>query len=296
MNSKDSDLINVLLKFGATIDAESFYKGATNGNLTLVQKACEGNVIDVNNKDSKGQSSVYLAAEQGHLLIVEFLVVEKKADVNGTTKEGKIPLWIAANNNKRDVVTFLLAHGSDTITVDEKTFLDAASKGTLAIIEQAAKLIDVNCKNSRGQSALMLAAERGHVEVVEYLILMGADVHQFQDKKNLQTGMNALIAAFRGGKRKDADGKKFTAVIDCLLAHGAKVILDEDNFVRAAALGILALVQQTVEKKEEERSPEVDLNNVNVKALVMYKVEWGAQGIVAAAGAGQLPVVQVSNA
>lgn len=284
-------MIKLLLKFDVTVDAESYFKGATNGYLALIQKSS----IDVNSKDDQGRSALYLAAEKGHLSIVELLVVVKNADINALNNKGKTALWVAANSNKRDVATFLLAHGSNPINVDEETFLKAAIAGQVAIIEQA-KSIDVNCKNRKGLTALMLAAERGHPEVIKQLLLMGADVHQLRITPQSSIGKTALDISLQGGTRISGQ-VGIDIVAECcelLLAHGATfTVHDEVAFNNAAKLGILACVRQIVEKKEEPGDEEV--SSRKNEPSIFGRKNWGSRAIVTASETGKLPVVQVYN-
>ena len=289
VDKMDSDLIKLFLKYDVTVDTESYFKSASNGYLALIQKAS----IDVNSKDDQGESAMYMAAEKGHLRIVEFLVVEKHADVNATTNKGKTALWIAANSNKRDVATFLLAHGSDPLTIDEDMFLKAAGAGKVAIIEQATS-IDVNCKNSSGSTALMLAAEKGHSKVIEQLLLMGADVHQRRSTKVSSTGKTALDICLLTPSRK-VNSSKSAVCCELLLAHGATfTVFDEFSFVNAAKLGILVLVQQIIEKKGEQGDTEIT-SRKNEPSIFGFKENWGSRALVAAAETGKLPIIQVNN-
>ena len=69
---------------------------------------------------------------------------------------------------------------------------------------------DINATNSSGDSALMIAAGRGHTEIVQALIAAGADVNA----ANGSGGDSALIGAAGGGH---------TGVVQVLIAAGADV-------------------------------------------------------------------------
>ncbi|XP_025024982.1 ankyrin repeat domain-containing protein 29 isoform X4 [Python bivittatus] len=87
----------------------------------------------------------------------------------------------------------------------------AARKGNLALLQLLLNSgrIDVDCKDSLGSTALMVASYYGHKECVRELVLQGADI-------NLQRedGGTALLAACQYGHIR---------VVETLLKHGANI-------------------------------------------------------------------------
>ncbi|XP_064909401.1 ankyrin repeat domain-containing protein 29 isoform X4 [Columba livia] len=87
----------------------------------------------------------------------------------------------------------------------------AARKGNLALLQLLLNSgrVDVDCKDSLGTTALMVASYYGHVDCVRELVLQGADI-------NLQRedGGTALLAACQYGHAK---------VVETLLKHGANI-------------------------------------------------------------------------
>ena len=62
--------------------------------------------------------------------------------------------------------------------VDESLWFPAASQGDLALIQQGINdKIDVNCRDSKGRTAVYCAAQEGHLQLVEYLITQHADLN-----------------------------------------------------------------------------------------------------------------------
>ncbi|ETE74131.1 Ankyrin repeat domain-containing protein 29, partial [Ophiophagus hannah] len=120
----------------------------------------------------------------------------------------------------------------------------AARKGNLALLQLLLNSgrVDVDCKDSLGSTALMVASYYGHKECVRELVLQGADI-------NLQreTGATALFFAAQQGhndivkllfeygastefKTKDGGTALLAAcqyghmrVVDTLLKHGANI-------------------------------------------------------------------------
>ena len=62
--------------------------------------------------------------------------------------------------------------------MDELQWFQAAEQGDLAPIQQGIEdKIDVNCQDSKGRTAVYWAAEKGHLQLVEYLITQHADLN-----------------------------------------------------------------------------------------------------------------------
>ena len=62
--------------------------------------------------------------------------------------------------------------------VDKLQWFQAAEEGDLALIQQGINdKIDVNCQDSKRRTAVYLAAAKGHVQLMEYLISQQADLH-----------------------------------------------------------------------------------------------------------------------
>jgi len=69
--------------------------------------------------------------------------------------------------------------------------------------------VDVNVWDPYGRNALTLAAQAGHLKIVELLLRAGAWVDPFEDYDRFMT---PLMYAARAGHGE---------VVECLLAHGA---------------------------------------------------------------------------
>jgi len=96
---------------------------------------------------------------------------------------------------------------------DDQTLLKAAGDGDLAAVEAAlAKGADINARGEYGDSALNITAQRGHKELVQRLLDLGANVDNVGGA-DLTPLMNA---AFAGN----------IAIVNMLLAKGANVTDD----------------------------------------------------------------------
>jgi ankyrin repeat protein len=129
----------------------------------------------------------------------------------------------AVRGNNAKLVQELLARGIDPDTTDrEGTTLLMAAAGA-GYIDVARVLIGgkakVNARNQFGESALMVAAIRGHRTMVEFLIQHGADV-------NPPGWTPLMFAAVKG----------HVDIVKLLLAKGARVNAASENGTTALML------------------------------------------------------------
>lgn len=136
--------------------------------------------------DSSGMPAIQWAAFMGHTPMVCKLLKEgcsaEVADEGGLT-----PLMAAALCSEQDsTLRAIIESGGlskDAINAGTKgvgmTALDRAAKGgNVAAAEYLLRqLADVDCRRHNGATPLMSASEAGHKEIVELLLVAGADVH-----------------------------------------------------------------------------------------------------------------------
>ena len=111
---------------------------------------------DLDSRDEWGQTPLMVAASCAHVKSVKALI-EAGADVRACDKHGCASLTLAAN---------ALSRGGD------------AKKVVQMLLEAGADMED---RGGMGRTALMLAAERDHVELVRYLLEQGADPEAEKD-------------------------------------------------------------------------------------------------------------------
>lgn len=131
------------------------------------------------------------AAEQGRARIVAMLL-ERGADVNSTTGRGRSALFSAASKGHEEVVAVLLrggvsmdmAHGAGGVTA----LMVAAMRGHVGVIQQLAQHVGaggLDWKDGQGRTALYWACAFGQREAARVLLLAGADytITDLQDGK-----------------------------------------------------------------------------------------------------------------
>ncbi|XP_065584441.1 serine/threonine-protein phosphatase 6 regulatory ankyrin repeat subunit A-like [Artemia franciscana] len=171
--------------------------------------------IDVNIRNSYGETPLYLAALEGHTETVECLV-QSGADLNIKSWQGKTPLHVAAWNGHTETVEYLIQSGAD-----------------------------VNVKSWNGNTPLHIAVWNGHTETVECRLQSGADFNAEIDNGTLN--VSPLHWAALGGNaqtvecllkygaevnaRNDLDETPlhfaalggYSQIVKCLLKYGAYV-------------------------------------------------------------------------
>ncbi len=119
----------------------------------------------------------------------------------------------------RNTLLIAVALAAPVLASPAERFLEAAESGDLAAMSRIH--VRVDCRDEEGETALMEAAEEGHLEVVRWLLDQGARPNLHDDK-----GETALIEAAEEGRRE---------VVALLLDRGA-IIDGHDHRGRTALM------------------------------------------------------------
>ena len=176
--------------------------------------------IDVNiTEEDRGATILLIASSiKDYEDVVSFLI-SRGADINFRGKDGRTPLIWAAGNSLEST-KMLLENGAD-INAKGNDGMNAFIQSTFGILSKKVSTdvmdlllengADVNSalisKNAAGWTALHFAAINGDTELVEYLILQGANVNHTSDE-----GSTALSLAKQ---------EKYEALVSLLKKHGA---------------------------------------------------------------------------
>jgi ankyrin repeat protein len=208
----DEELLNIILAMDTA--AEHVNRGDSYGKTPLHWAAGRGFVVgvkqllaagaDPSQQDNYLQTPLHMATEWNHVESAEILL-RAGADANTPDLGGDTPLYRAVAMNSASVLRLLL---SDTDTRISRSHLRPDEGGTLLHIaacecaadslevlltdEQFLEIID-EC-NGQSETALLCAAERGHVDAVSLLVAHGADTNI----KNADGHAALHIAAFQG--------------------------------------------------------------------------------------------------
>lgn len=193
---------------------------------------------------SASKSLLELALDSGNPEVMSALLDDPQGliDVNAKSEKNGSALFQACNSGKMDMIRLLVAAGARANGENgaHSPWLSAAGHGDAGILRilLSAPQIDVRETETRGRTALHLAAERGHVAVVRLLLL--PEVVGLRD----EDGHTALHLAVRANFLKTAR---------VLWDHAPESLHEPDRLGRkaihlAAAGPELALLEQLVSR------------------------------------------------
>ena len=146
-------------------------KPAHKGQRDAVSLYVDGNYIDINVRNDKGQTALHQAVRNGKLDMVS-LLIEKGIDVNTRDIEGRTALHEATftlENTNKDILEILLKHQ-----------------------------LDINSRDIEGRTALHLAAEFLNVEAVKVLLenQVEINIYDTQEKTPLHRACDSINRKF----------------------------------------------------------------------------------------------------
>ncbi|KAM7196355.1 hypothetical protein V8F33_006264 [Rhypophila sp. PSN 637] len=198
-----------------------------------------GRNIDLNRTDSNGETPLHWAASKGHKSVVNLLLSQSNCSPGGeispdeTNIKGKTPLRLAVENSHADVVRSLVTRDDiqldreDDITAETALWRaadlgDAKAVAALLSVLDGGKgrqtpPLDVNAKDAfYGETPLLRAVERGHVDVVRELLARGGPdldlqaTDQFYEETPLERarakGYGEIVSLLEEVTEKEAGG------------------------------------------------------------------------------------------
>eukprot|EP00038_Savillea_parva_P005785 m.159972 g.159972 ORF g.159972 m.159972 type:complete len:764 (+) comp11885_c0_seq1:337-2628(+) len=185
-------LVKRLLKLGASLTDRNacgfspLLSAANGGQLEMAEWLLDHGA-SLTEADYDGYTSLILAACGGNIDLVRFFI-RKGAVIKERNSNGDTALLLASYCGHRDLVDWLLKNGS---TLDEKNetgmgaLISAANGGVPDVVELLIQRIaeagpdcadGIESTDEGGYTPLLLAAQRGHLEVVKLLAQYGANV------------------------------------------------------------------------------------------------------------------------
>lgn len=134
---------------------------------------------NVDAQDQKGNTALMIAARDGDVKQVDALLLQD-ADPNKKNIWGVTPLIWAAYNGHTAVVQTLLKHKKTEKDIRSNNgctaLIDAAKKGHIEIVEHlVAQGANVDIQDKEGETALMIAARQANLRLVQVLLNAGAN-------------------------------------------------------------------------------------------------------------------------
>ena len=155
---------------------------------------------------NSGWTALMLAALVGNKDIAA-LLIEKGANINAVNDKGRNALMYTAKYGTKEIAALLIKKGADINAVDHHGYtalMHMAQFGAKEIVDlllDAFDDLDVNAKNSNGDTALILAIKAGHngvaASLLEYLFI--------DDDVKDKNGLTALMHAAKTGNEAIAD-------------------------------------------------------------------------------------------
>ncbi|XP_022916147.2 serine/threonine-protein phosphatase 6 regulatory ankyrin repeat subunit B isoform X2 [Onthophagus taurus] len=179
----------------------ALHLAAMNGYTDLVKFLIKDHNAVIDILTLKKQTPLHLAAAAGQIEVCK-LLLDLGANIDATDDQGQKPIHAAAQNNYSEVAKlFLQQHPSLVMatTKDGNTCAHiAAAQGSVTVIEELMKFDRTGVITARNKltdaTALQIAAEGGHAEVVKALVRAGANVTD--ENKN---GFTAVHLAAKNG-------------------------------------------------------------------------------------------------
>ena len=205
------EMVDLLLQRGAPIDARdlagatALYVAAERGQTAVVQRLIDKGA-DADLKGRSGTSPLAAAAFAGRNQVVKMLLAHG-ADPRAADDTGKSPIVYAAASGSLDIVRQLLAQNVDVNArySNDLTLLMWASGPDPSVAEAQALevvsyLVDagahIDDRDARGRTALMIAAEGDHADIVQLLLTYGADP-ALRDKAGKRAADLTALTALR---------------------------------------------------------------------------------------------------
>lgn len=207
-----TDAVVLLLRSGAQIDA------ANSRGDTSLAIASYMNHVDVVNVLIKRRANLqlatiehrynplHLATYKGHADVVSYILNcddDHVHDiVNAKDKAGNSPMMLAAMQGQGQVLRLLLDHEScDQTLVDNignSAVILAANRGHLDCLEILEEFgLNLDHTNMNDQSALIRTVMKSHIKVLQYLLMRGASV-ELVDKEGFNALERAIYAKLSG--------------------------------------------------------------------------------------------------
>lgn len=176
-----SKIINLAPGKLVYVISDALLEAASGGQLKILEFLIQ-NGADINIRDKKGCNILIRALLCGHLDIVKYCIDVLKFNKNCRSNNGYTPLIHASYHGHVNIVEYLISIDVDINKKDNwdyTAFMHACQRGHKEIVE----ILFANIQVEISQQSLILAAQEGHIKIVEYLIEKDLDINVKDDNK-----------------------------------------------------------------------------------------------------------------
>lgn len=146
--------------------------------ITTTTLLASCNTDRLNDENAKmvsiSEDDLFKAVEKNNLSIVRKLIENNKINIEAKNLKGETPLMRAVYLEYNDIALYLISKGANVNSQDKifnSPFLYAGAEGNLEVVKMSLKNgADFTVFNRYNGTALIPAAEKGHLEVVKLLV------------------------------------------------------------------------------------------------------------------------------
>ena len=278
--------------FKPDLEADLLHSAARKGCVDILQLLLDKEGFSLNAINQNGETLLMSAARAGQCATVAFLL-DQGANINLAGNAGNVknnyfadyedseedkyllptnmriqdttPLQCALEAGQSEVAKFLIERGADITGSKNGNFLAklVAKNGLSGILEQPSGAKDVDFeKMEDGNPSLSLAASRGDLNSVRYLLQKGVDVNERDLSAN-----TALLSVVKFG-----NGPSVFKIVQLLISSGADINAKNRN----SETPLLISCQEDLYNVAElllERGCETNIKNVDSYSPLLYAVE-----------------------
>ncbi len=201
--------------------------------------------------DAQGRPALSLAAACGSLAATRLLLAAG-ADVNATSRSGESPLYLAAAGGHEELFCLLMEAGADVHvhkTNRANLYHAAATGGSPAILAALlqAGLPGLNERRHHGDTPLIIALRRDHVEQVRLMLEQGANpfLRDYHRKRMTELARSRRALELLTGAMRDICAElprklafKPAAPVDAPSPCRTSVCIDDDPWSNPLAEGV----------------------------------------------------------
>lgn len=226
-------IVRLLINPGANLnDLPAFHNAAYGGQINIIKIFIDAGV-DINDEGDRGTNrprgtALQEPAGRGHIEVIELLLAAGAGAYINTQNDCMPPLIAAAWENYQTIVKMLLVAGADIDVRDEEGQTVLEIMANIGNYDMVKLLLAANDKGPNVGPALVAASDRGHADIVRFLLGSTPDVN-LEDAKALRGAIRVV---------------RTTSCSSC--AIGARLLapkLAETNALGSERNGLLALYE-----------------------------------------------------